>query len=162
MSTVVWMRGPEDSGDSVQETLSRLRESGHIVSVLAEQTPEQREILLEQLRQADLVVMLAEDDPAPGAIASVLASSTTADSFVDVGSAVLTHNDLVQERRRRTKEYGYRVCGLWAGEVVEGHPRICVMARGHHISPHRDVEGVDFEAQLPAIELGEASSPARS
>ena len=162
MSTVVWMRGPEDSGDSVHETLSRLRESGHIVSVLSEQTPEQREILLEQLRQAEIVVMLAEDDPAPGAIESVFATADASDSSVRVEAPLPSHNDLVQERRRRTKEYGYRVCGLWAGESIDGHPRICVMARGHHISPHRDVEGVDFEAQVPAIELGDASSPARS
>lgn len=48
------------------------------------------------------------------------------------------------ERRRRTVEFGYRVCGLWHGEVVDGHPRICVQPKGHTSSPHRDAKGEDL------------------
>jgi len=57
---------------------------------------------------------------------------------------LLTERDAVQERRRRTVEFGYRVCGLWQGGSLDGHPRICVMPRGHRTSPHRDVEGEDL------------------
>ncbi len=48
------------------------------------------------------------------------------------------------ERGRRTREYGYRVCGLWHGDLLDGRPRICVMPRGHLTSPHRDVDGEDL------------------
>ncbi|MFN8052158.1 MAG: hypothetical protein U0Q22_12010 [Acidimicrobiales bacterium] len=57
---------------------------------------------------------------------------------------IVTERDAVAERRRRTIEYGYRVCGLWQGEILDGHPRICVMPRGHLTSPHRDVDGDNF------------------
>jgi len=63
---------------------------------------------------------------------------------VHIEGSLLTERDAIQERRRRTKEYGYRVCGLWDGGVLEGHPRICVMPRGHESSPHRDADGEDL------------------
>lgn len=53
-------------------------------------------------------------------------------------------NAAIQERRRQTKEFGYRVCGRWDGDLVNGVPRICVMPHGHQTSPHRDVDGVDL------------------
>jgi hypothetical protein len=52
---------------------------------------------------------------------------------------------LTLERRRRTIEYGYRVCGLWRGDDLAGAPRVCVMPHGHQTSPHRDADGEDFE-----------------
>lgn len=61
-------------------------------------------------------------------------------------------NDTVQERRRRTIEFGYRVCGLVEGVGVDGRPRICVMPRGHQTSPHRDADGIDFEREIDAAE----------
>ena len=57
---------------------------------------------------------------------------------------MLTEQDAISERRRRTREFGYRVCGMWRGDELDGHPRICVQPRGHQTSPHRDAEGEDL------------------
>ena len=53
---------------------------------------------------------------------------------------------LMAERRRRTVEFGYRICGLWRGDDLGEVPRVCVMPKGHRTSPHRDADGDDFEA----------------
>jgi len=57
---------------------------------------------------------------------------------------VVSGREVTQERRRRTVEYGYRVCGLWDGGLLDGRPRICVMPHGHQTSPHRDADGEDL------------------
>lgn len=61
--------------------------------------------------------------------------------------------DATAERRRRTIEYGYRVCGHWEGELLGGRPRICVMPVGHDTSPHRDALGDDFATDDRSIGL---------
>lgn len=66
------------------------------------------------------------------------------------GAGVEPVSGLAAERRRRTLEFGYRVCGLWTGGHLDGRLRICVMPRGHSTSPHRDVDGADLAGEDPA------------
>lgn len=63
---------------------------------------------------------------------------------MNVAKGVGVANEATLERRRRTIEYGYRVCGLWLGDLLGDRPRICVMPMGHSSSPHRDIEGEDL------------------
>lgn len=57
----------------------------------------------------------------------------------------LSPRDVAAERRRRSLEFGYRVCGRWEGGLLGARPRICVMPHGHVTSPHRDADGDDFD-----------------
>jgi len=151
MSSVVWLTVQGSRSDALERTLARLGESVDWVTVIVERTTEDRAALLGALGAAEVVMVLSEIGELAGLVQAGHVDQTLLATRDDSLGTVISDRDATIERRRCTKEFGYRVCGLWDGTLLDGRPRICVMPRGHQTSPHRDVDRVDLVALPVAV-----------
>ena len=155
MSSVVWLTVQGSRSDALERTLARLGESVDWVTVIVERTTEDRAALLGALGDAEVVMVLSEVGELAGLVQAGHVDQTLVATCDDRLGPVISDRDATAERRRCTREFGYRVCGLWDGTLLDGRPRICVMPRGHQTSPHRDVDRVD----LPVVSLAPIAAP---